>query len=54
MSTVREATELDYTITIVEDACADLVQLNHDVLIKSILPGQANIMTSKEWIKANQ
>jgi len=52
LSTVREAADLDYTITVLSDVCQDRLQETHDVLIKNVFPRQATVITSKDWFKS--
>eukprot|EP01137_Pigoraptor_chileana_P034392 Opistho-2@26868 len=52
LTTVREAADMDYSITVLSDACADRVEEVHDVLIKQVFPRQAAVKTADEWIKS--
>lgn len=50
LSTVRQAADLDYRLTVLSDACADTDTAAHDVLIGSILPRQAEVVTVADWV----
>jgi len=50
LSTVRDACDKDYAMTVVSDACADKESMIHDFLIKYILPKTCHILTTKEFI----
>jgi nicotinamidase-related amidase len=49
LSTIREAADKDYEITVLSDCCADLDDEVHRVLTTKIFPRQADVMTSEEW-----
>jgi len=49
LSTVREAADKDYRLTVLSDLCADLDPEVHSVLIDKIFPRQAAVMTAEEW-----
>ncbi len=52
LSTLREAADKDYRITILSDGCADRDEEVHRVfLITKIFPRQADVLTIDEWIK---
>lgn len=50
LSTVREAADRDYQLTILSDLCADLDQEVHDVLVGKVFPRQAEVTTANEWL----
>jgi nicotinamidase-related amidase len=50
LSTVRHASDADFEITVLADACADPDSDVHGVLIDKILPSQADVVTVKEWV----
>lgn len=52
LSTTRDASEHDYVVTVVEDACADPEPGLHDALAKSVLPMTANVVTLEELKQA--
>lgn len=52
LSTVREAADKDYTLTVLSDLCADSDPEVHSLLINKVFPRQAEITTSSDWIKS--
>lgn len=50
LSTVRAAADLDYQITVLSDGCVDNDDEIQRVLIGKLLPRQATVLTTKEWI----
>lgn len=51
LSTIREASDKDYRITVLGDACADGDEEVHRVLTTKVFPRQADVITVDEWIK---
>lgn len=51
LSTVREASDKDYRITVLSDCCADADREVHNVLTTKIFPRQADVLTIEEWSK---
>jgi len=49
LSTLREAADKDYQITVLSDCCADRDEEVHRVLTTKVFPGQADVLTLKEW-----
>jgi nicotinamidase-related amidase len=49
MSTVRQGSDLDYKLVVLEDLARDTEQAMHDACVK-ILAKQAQIINSEEWI----
>jgi nicotinamidase-related amidase len=49
LSTLREAADKDYTITILSDCCADRDEEVHRVLTTKIFPRQADVTVSTDW-----
>lgn len=49
LSTVREAADKDYRLTVLSDGCADGDEEVHRVLITKVFPRQADVMTVDEW-----
>jgi nicotinamidase-related amidase len=49
LSTLREAADKDYKITVLSDGCADADQEVHRVLTTKIFPRQAEVITIEEW-----
>lgn len=52
LSTLREAADQDYRLTVLSDACLDADPEVHRVLIEKIFPRQAHVMTVSEWLDA--
>jgi nicotinamidase-related amidase len=50
LSTLREAADKDYAITILSDCCADLDEEVHRVLTTKVFTRQAEVMKAEEWI----
>jgi nicotinamidase-related amidase len=50
LSTLREAADRDYKITVLSDGCADTDPEVHRVLIDKVFPAQATVMTIEEWV----
>jgi nicotinamidase-related amidase len=51
LSTVRWAADMDYSLAVVSDACADLDPEVNRVLMDKIFPWQATVITSREFLK---
>ncbi|KAI1490681.1 isochorismatase hydrolase [Biscogniauxia mediterranea] len=51
LSTVRQAADLDYGITVLADLCADQDPEVHDVLLRSVFPKQATVLSAAEWME---
>jgi nicotinamidase-related amidase len=50
LSTLREAADKDYILTVLADCCADRDEEVHRVLTTKIFPRQADIMNADEWL----
>jgi nicotinamidase-related amidase len=50
LSTVRWAADLDYSLFVVSDACADQDEEVHRVLIEKIFPRQCIVLTTQDFI----
>ncbi|GAP87374.1 putative isochorismatase family protein [Rosellinia necatrix] len=50
LSTVRQAFDMDYEITVLADLCADAQADVHDILLRKVLSKQASVMNSDEWV----
>jgi len=50
LSTVREAADKDYRLTVLSDCCADGDEEVHRVLTTKVFPRQADVVTLEEWI----
>jgi len=51
LSTVREAADKDYRITVLSDCCADGDEEVHRVLTTKVFLRQAEVLTIEEWSK---
>lgn len=51
LSTVREAADKDYQITVLADCCADRDDDVHEILISKVFPRQADVKPVAAWIK---
>ncbi|MCY0879032.1 MAG: cysteine hydrolase [Firmicutes bacterium] len=51
LSTVREAADKDYRLTVLKDACLDNDPEVHRVLVEKVFPRQADVLTVREWLQ---
>ncbi len=51
LSTLREAADKDYKLTVLEDCCADNEEEVHRVLTTKVFPRQADVVTVEDWLK---
>lgn len=51
LSTLREAADKDYQLTVIEDCCKDSDEEVHRVLMNKVFPRQADITAASDWIK---
>ena len=49
LSTLRQAADLDYRLTVLADGCADADEEVHRVLTEKVFPRQAEVTTVEEW-----
>jgi nicotinamidase-related amidase len=49
LSTLREAADKDYGLTVLADCCADGDEEVHRVLTTKVFPRQADVLTVEEW-----
>lgn len=49
LSTLREAADKDYRLTVLADCCADGDEEVHRVLTTKVFPRQADVLTLEEW-----
>jgi nicotinamidase-related amidase len=49
LSTVRQAADLDYRLTVLSDGCLDADPEVHRVLTEKVFPRQANVVTVADW-----
>ena len=52
LSTVRAAADLDYTVVVLGDCCADADEEVHRVLCEKVFPRQATVSTAAEFRQA--
>jgi nicotinamidase-related amidase len=52
LSTLREAADKDFVLTVLSDLCNDFDEEVHSVLVNKVFPRQATVTTSEEWMKA--
>jgi len=50
LSTLREAADRDYELTVLSDACADADEEVHRVLTEKVFPRQAEVLSVADWI----
>lgn len=50
LSTVREAADKDFSLTVLSDACLDADPEVHRVLMEKVFPRQAGVQTVDTWI----
>lgn len=50
LSTVREAADMDYRLSVLADLCADPDPEVHAVLTNKVFPRQAQVMSAAEWL----
>jgi nicotinamidase-related amidase len=49
LSTLREAADKDYRLTVLSDGCADTDPEVHSLLLSKVFPRQADVITVEEW-----
>jgi nicotinamidase-related amidase len=52
LSTLRQAADLDFELTVLRDACADLDPEVHRVLLDKVFPRQATVTDTASWVAA--
>ena len=52
LSTVRWAADIDYQLIVLSDCCADQDDEVHRVLMEKVIPWQARVITSQEFLQA--
>ncbi|WP_405993342.1 cysteine hydrolase family protein [Streptomyces sp. NBC_00986] len=53
LSTLRQAADLDFTLTVLSDACLDNDPEVHRVLTEKVFPMQAEVTTVADWVAAH-
>ena len=51
LSTLRQAADLDYELTVLSDGCADADPEVHRVLLEKVFPRQATVVTAEDWVR---
>jgi nicotinamidase-related amidase len=54
LSTLREAADKDYSLTVLSDGCSDGDAEVHNVLVTKVFPRHAAILTAAEWVASIQ
>ena len=49
LSTLREAADKDYRISVLSDGCADADPVVHETLVERIFPRQASVLSIADW-----
>jgi nicotinamidase-related amidase len=52
LSTLREAADKDFRLTVLSDLCADFDAEVHAVLLEKVFPRQATVVPSKQWLSS--
>lgn len=52
LSTLRQAADLDFDLTVLSDGCLDSDPEVHRVLTEKVFPRQAEVVTVDEWVAA--
>ena len=50
VSTLRQAADLDFRLTVLSDGCLDMDPEVHRVLVEKLFPRQAEVVTAAEWV----
>jgi nicotinamidase-related amidase len=51
LSTLRQASDLDYDIAVLKDGCMDTNEEVHRVLMGLVFPKQARVLQAEDWAK---
>jgi nicotinamidase-related amidase len=49
LSTLRQAADLDYRLTVLADGCLDADAEVHRVLMEKVFPRQADVVSTADW-----
>ena len=52
LSTLRQAADMDFELTVLSDACADMDPEVHRVLLQKVFPRQATVVPVEEWARS--
>jgi nicotinamidase-related amidase len=50
LSTLRAAADLDFSLTVLRDGCADADEEVHRVLMEKVFPRQAEVLEIRDWV----
>jgi nicotinamidase-related amidase len=50
LSTLRQASDLDFRLAVLVDGCADPDEEVHRVLTEKVFPRQAEVLTVADWV----
>ncbi|WP_292010124.1 isochorismatase family cysteine hydrolase [Chryseobacterium sp.] len=50
LSTLREAADKDFKLSVISDGCLDSDQEVHEVLMRKVFPKQAEVISLEDWI----
>jgi nicotinamidase-related amidase len=50
LSTLRQAADLDFSLSVLADACTDADEEVHRVLCEKVFPRQSEVLTVEEWV----
>jgi len=50
LSTVRQAADLDFRLTVLSDGCQDFDEEVHDILVGRLFPRQGDVVTVEDWV----
>jgi nicotinamidase-related amidase len=50
LSTLRQAADLDFSLSVLADACIDADEEVHRVLCEKVFPRQSEVLTVEEWV----
>ena len=53
LSTLCEAADKDYQLTVLSDACGDSDEETHNVLMTKVFPKRGDVVTVDNWMSAN-
>ena len=52
LSTLREAADKDYHLTVISDLCRDSHKDVHQILVDKVFPRQADVISLNDWLKS--
>ncbi|MDW9382604.1 isochorismatase family cysteine hydrolase [Chryseobacterium sp. JV558] len=54
LSTLREASDKDYRLTVIEDCCKDGDEEVHNLLMNKVFPRQADVIIANDWLPSTE